>query len=198
MLMERLRELASQGSSFEDAVRKVRTSSVFTTHTPVPAGHDRFSRQQLLECVGRYWEDMGLSRETFLGLGRHPTQEQESFHMTVAAIKLSGQVNAVSARHGGETRQIWKDLWPGRDEAQVPITHVTNGVHAETWMANRTRELLDRRFGPDWVKRLDDPGFWPQLLDLDDGEVWATHHRLKRSLLNFMREEAAENALGVA
>src|SRR5581483_2495277 len=148
MLIERLRELVTGGTPLEDAVRKIRTSSVFTTHTPVPAGHDRFSRQQLLDCVGRYWEELGVTRETFLGLGRHPTQEPDSFHMTVAAIRLSSQVNGVSERHGGETRRIWIDLWPGRDEGQVPISHVTNGVHAETWMASRIRELLDRRFGP--------------------------------------------------
>ncbi|MBI4503702.1 MAG: alpha-glucan family phosphorylase [Gemmatimonadetes bacterium] len=190
MLVERVRELASQGLPFGEAIRRVRVNSVFTTHTPVPAGHDVFSREQLLHCVGRYWDELGIERETFLGLGHYPTRDHGTFHMTVAAIQLSGQVNGVSARHGDESRVMWRDLWPEREPERVPIRHVTNGVHLGTWMSNPMRELLDGHLGGDWPARVDEPALWQEVLAIDDAELWAVHTRTKRSLLGYIREDA--------
>src|SRR6266550_303844 len=131
-----VRVLVTRGTPFADAVRRVRATSVFTTHTPVPAGHDTFSLDQVEQCIGPVWQEMGVAREAFTRLGAHPVVDHHLFHMPVAAIRLSGRVNAVSRRHGEEARRIWAPLWPGREVARVPIGHVTNGVHIATWMAN--------------------------------------------------------------
>ena len=126
----RRRELLGQlGVPFDDATRQVRARSVFTTHTPVPAGHDTFTFADLARCSGDVWSDLGVSRETFFEIGTHPTEEPGRFHMTVAALRLSKHVNAVSRRHGDVSRQIWASLWPDRDASRVPIGHITNGVH---------------------------------------------------------------------
>ncbi len=148
MLVERVRELVTRGTPFAEAVRKVRAASTFTTHTPVPAGHDTFSIEQVEQCVGPVWQEMGVGREAFIRLGHHPVVDHDRFHMPVAAIRLSARVNAVSRRHGEESRRIWAPLWPDRDVARVPIGHVTNGVH----VARRARRHLDGEPRPDPVR----------------------------------------------
>jgi starch phosphorylase len=190
MLLERVRELVAQGVPFDDAVRRVRASSVFTTHTPVSAGHDAFSLEQVESCTGPIWEEMRVSRETVLRLGHHPVRDHGQFHMAVLAVRLSQQVNGVSRRHAEESRRIWADLWPGRDRARVPIGEVTNGVHLATWMAARMTELLNVHLGHDWVNRVDDPGLWDAVLSLDDAGLWAAHMELKGRLLGAIREDA--------
>jgi starch phosphorylase len=190
MLIERLRELIVAGASFESAVEQVRGSSTFTTHTPVPAGHDMFPGDEVAACTGPIWEEMGVSRETFMGLGRHPAIDHGTFHMTVAAIRLSRRVNAVSLQHAEVTRRIWLPLWPDRKESEVPIGHVTNGVHLATWMSNSIIALLDEHLGADWGARVDDPDLWERLLHLDDGKLWNVHRRLKRTFLSLVTEEA--------
>src|SRR3989475_9293264 len=157
MLVERVRELVTRGTAFAEAARRVRSTSVFTTHTPVPAGHDTFSPDQVEQVLGPVWQEMGVTREVFFRLGHHPVVDHDRFHMPVAAIRLSARVNGVSRRHGEESRRIWAPLWPDRDVARVPIGHVTNGVHVATWMANRSLTLFDSHFGPDWLARSDDP-----------------------------------------
>src|SRR2546427_1595527 len=161
----RLCELVTRGTPFTEAVRKVRATSAFTTHTPVPAGHDTFSIEQVEQCVGPVWKEMGVDRDTFIRLGHHPVADHDRFHMPVAAIRLSAHVNAVSRRHGEESRRIWAPLWPDRDVARVPIGHVTNGVHVATWMANRILSLFDSPFGPDWLAQVVDPRFWDKVPD---------------------------------
>src|SRR5438477_495743 len=168
MLVERVRELVTRGTPFADAVHRVRATSVFTTHTPVPAGHDTFSLEQVEQCVGPVWQEMGVSREAFFHLGHHPVIDHDRFHMPVAAIRLSARVNGVSHRHGEESRRIWSPLWPKREVARVPIGHVTNGVHIATWMANRVLTLFDAHFGPDWLARAGDAGFWDRVLEPGD------------------------------
>src|SRR6266481_3452495 len=190
MLVERIRELVARGTPFAEAVRKVRATSTFTTHTPVPAGHDTFSIEQVEQCVGPVWQEMGVSREAFIRLGHHPVLDHDRFHMPVAAIRLSARVNAVSRRHGEESRRIWAPLWPDRDVARVPIGHVTNGVHVATWMANRILTFFDAHFGPDWLARVDDPGFWDKVLELDPAALWAVHNQLKSHLMRSIREQA--------
>jgi glycogen phosphorylase len=190
MHIERVRELTSKGMEFDEAVKSVRASSVFTTHTPVPAGHDTFSFQQVAQCAGPIWENMGVSQERFLSIGQHPTEEQGRFHMTVCALRLSMHVNAVSKRHGEVSRQIWAPLWPGREVPKVPIGHVTNGVHKPTWMSRELMDLMDAQLGHDWPSHVHEPGLWERVLEIDDAKLWQLHVELKTNLMNFVREEA--------
>ncbi|MEO6447158.1 MAG: alpha-glucan family phosphorylase [Gemmatimonadaceae bacterium] len=190
MHVERVRELVARGMTFEDAVKQVRATSVFTTHTPVPAGHDTFSFEQVQECAGPIWTEMGINREQFLGIGQHPTQQQGQFHMTVCALRLSRHVNGVARRHGEVSREIWAPLWKGRDVTKVPIGHVTNGVHKGTWMSREMMELFDHHFGHDWGHRVEDPALWEEVLEIDDARLWHMHAALKTELMNFVREEA--------
>ncbi|MBI4499838.1 MAG: alpha-glucan family phosphorylase [Gemmatimonadetes bacterium] len=192
MFLERLRELTRQGVSLNEAVRRVRATSLFTTHTPVPAGHDVFSHEQVERCAGRLWEEMGVRRSDLLALGRNPAAAERTFHMTAAAIRLSGRVNGVAARHGEETRRIWGDLWPRREPSRLPIVHVTNGVHLGTWMAQPLKDFLDRSLGAGWSRMADDQQPWDRVLSLDSAALWEVHLRLKAFLLNFIREEARD------
>lgn len=190
MLVERVRELVAGGTSFDDAVTRVRSSSTFTTHTPVAAGHDMFPAEQVAECAGPVWEEMGIGQDAFMAIGRHPTENRQSFQMTVAALRLSRRVNAVSRPHGVTTRRLWAPLWPDRREGELPIRHVTNGVHLATWMANRMMELIDEQLGADWGARVDDPNFWDEVLLIDDSALWRVHRSLKLTFLTHARERA--------
>lgn len=190
MPVERIRELTGRGLSLEDAVREVRAAGVFTTHTPVPAGHDAFTVEQMERCVGPVWNELKTSREAFYGLGHHPEVDHGRFHMTAAAIRLSGRVNGVARKHGDVTRRMWQALWPGRDEDSIPIAHVTNGVHLATWMSNQMMQLLDEHLGSDWGARLDEPGLWNGVFSVDDEKLWRLHLHFKTRLLQFIDDEA--------
>ncbi len=191
MMMERVRELVGSGTAMPDAISAVRRSTIFTTHTPVPAGHDAFDVAQVAECAGpAYLEDFGDAAEQAVAFGVHPRGHPREFQMTVLAIHLAGHVNGVAQRHGVVSRQLWGDLWSDRPEAEVPIGAVTNGVHLATWMANPFMRLLDYHLGDDWGFRLDDTEIWSAVLGLDAREVWHTHVELKRALIRYLREEA--------
>jgi len=189
MLLERLREHVAAGTTLEDAVAQVRATSVFTTHTPVPAGHDFFSYEEVERVAGPVWDAMGVSRETLLGLGEYPGQP-DLFHMTVAAARLSSRINGVSRRHGQVSRNLWQALWPNRPVETVPIGHITNGVHLETWMATSIRRLLDGLLGPGWHRHPEDPRMWDQVLKLDAEALWGAHVELKHVLFRLIREDA--------
>lgn len=189
MMVERLREHVAEGAGFEEAVERVRARTIFTTHTPVPAGHDMFAPELVDSVCGRYHESLGVDVETFREIGNHPEINHGRFHMTAAAIRLAGHVNGVSELHRDVTRQLWRSMWPGRDASHIPIHGVTNGVHLETWMSHRFMELLDEHLGHDWGARLDDADMWDRVLELDDGKVWSAHVEAKQRLLDFCREE---------
>jgi starch phosphorylase len=192
MMLERVRELVGSGTSLADAVTAVRRTTIFTTHTPVPAGHDAFDVGQVAECAGPgYLEDFGDAAETAVSLGVHPRRPtSREFEMTVLAIRLAGHVNGVAQRHGVVSRELWGDLWSDRPIGEVPIGAVTNGVHLATWMANPTMRLLDYHVGEDWGFRLDEAQIWDAVLGMDAREVWFTHRDLKHVLLRYLREEA--------
>lgn len=190
MMIERVRELVLQGMTFDEAVRAVRARSIFTTHTPVPAGHDTFSIEQVEECAGPVWTEMGVTREQLLGIGAHPTEDQGRFHMTVTALRLSSHVNGVSSRHGEVSRQIWAPLWPDRPVEKVPIGHITNGVHVETWMSREVTEVIEQHLGCDWPAHADEAALWEGVLGIDDQRLWQAHLAIKASLMHFIREEA--------
>ena len=189
MMVERVRSLTAAGTPIVDAVREVRATSMFTTHTPVPAGHDIFTHDQIAEWAGPYWDKIG-DREELLGLGQAPGLDDDRFHMTAAAIRLSSRVNAVSERHGIVTRDIWRELWPNLEVDDIPIDHVTNGVHRATWMNDEIIALLDLHLGGDWAERLHDPHLLDGILTMPDSDLWITHTRLKTRLIDFIREEA--------
>jgi starch phosphorylase len=190
MLLERVRELTARGAPFEQAVREVRARGVFTTHTPVPAGHDAFSLTQLEACTGPIWEEMGVGRDIVVGLGRIPSGDHGRFHMTGLAMRLSGRIVGVSRRHGEESRRMWGELWPGRDVSRVPIGHVTNGVHLTTWMSHHVTAVLNSHCGADWPTRVEEPGWWEQMSTLDPAALWAAHCELKTALLRAIRDAA--------
>jgi starch phosphorylase len=189
MYVERLRELVAEGVSPVEAEGRIRSTSVFTTHTPVPAGHDSFSMEEIERVAGPFWNAMGITRQRFAELGGARSGD-EQYHMTVLALRLAGRVNGVSARHGDVSRRIWRDLWPDRPADEIPIGHVTNGVHLGSWMARTVRELLTEHLGPDWEAHQDDPAVWSSVLTLDDDKLWAVHEGLRQLLHNYIREEA--------
>ncbi|MDE3053255.1 MAG: alpha-glucan family phosphorylase, partial [Gemmatimonadota bacterium] len=190
MMVERVRELCARGAPWDEAVVRVRSSTVFTTHTPVPAGHDVFAHGELLACAEPMADDPGFDAARVLALGRHPDGGGDEFHMTVAAIRLARRVNGVSRVHGAVTRRMWRSLWPDRPLDRIPIGHVTNGVHLPTWIANSVIDLVDRELDRGWADGPDDPDRLERVLAMDDAALWATHHRLKVYLLEFIREEA--------
>jgi len=190
MLIERLRELTASGVPYAEAVAQVRARSIFTTHTPVPAGHDRFDTEEVLACASPVWEELGLTPEAFLAIGGHPEDDHPLYHMTSTALRLSGRVNGVARKHGEVSREIWQPLWPQLKPEEVPIGSITNGVHLPTWMSSRMIRLLDRHLGEGWMERVDHPGFWDAVLTLDDALLWEDHLDMKRGLLTYVREEA--------
>jgi glycogen phosphorylase len=180
------------GLSFDDAIRQVARHTVFTTHTPVPAGHDRFSPELLDEHLGPLGDSLGISREQLLSLGRvDPDNIHESFCMTVLALKLSRRANAVSSLHGDVSRRMWHCLWPQRDESEVPIGHITNGVHVLSWLAPQMHQLYDRHLGATWPLNSADPKVWKRIEQVNDGELWETHLSLKSRLIDFVRRRTA-------
>jgi starch phosphorylase len=180
--------MQEEGLAFREAVSRVSRSVVFTTHTPVPAGHDRFHGSLIEEHLGPLRDAMGLSYETLMGFGREqPSNDQEAFCMTVLGLRLARRSNAVSALHGEVSRNMWTGLFPGRAEDEVPIGHVTNGVHVPTWLAAPMFRLYDRHLGPSWHERSGDPHTWEGIENVDDGELWETHLALKSRLLEFVR-----------
>jgi len=192
MMVERVRELLLAGVDLPEAVSRVRASGIFTTHTPVPAGHDSFGAEQIDHTLGHYWTEEGLDRETFLSLGAHPSEGNGTFHMTACGMRLSRYVNGVAEKHGEVTRRNWNRLWPGRSPDRVPITHITNGVHLTSWMAWRMMDLLDHHLGHNWAARMDDPDFWKGVLEVDDHRLCDAHKQLKGFFLSFVREQARQ------
>jgi starch phosphorylase len=188
--------MASEGIDADEALRRVSSQIVFTTHTPVPAGHDRFSSDLMEEHLGPLSEALGLDQDQLMALGRvDPKNADEEFCMTVLALKLSRRANAVSSLHGSVSRAMWAPLYPGRSEEEVPIGHVTNGVHVPTWLAPQMRQVYDRHFGPDWLAHCHEDGFWEAIDDVDDGELWETHQTLKTQLIEIARQRAAQYAM---
>jgi starch phosphorylase len=186
MLLERTRELVQEGLSFEEAAEQVRSTSIFTTHTPVPAGHDAFPIHMMEKHFAGYWDELKITKQEFMDLGRFG----DSFNMTVLALRMSKWRNGVSHLHGRVTRRMWQVVWPELKEDQVPITAVTNGVHAPTWIAAELGQLFDRYLGPEWVERHDDIPFWNRIMDIPDEELWEVHQHLKHKMLAFVRERA--------
>lgn len=188
--VERLREYLASGLPFEQAVKIIRDTNVFTTHTPIPAGNDEFSPTLIERCFSHYIKDMGITRDQFIELGKCMRPYGETFSMPVLAIRLSEHVNAVSELHGRVTRRMWHFLWKDRNEENVPINYITNGIHTATWIARRLRVLFDYYLGPHWLEHVDDPEIWERVDNIPDAELWEVRMQLKHKLISYVRENA--------
>jgi starch phosphorylase len=188
--LERLRELISErGFSFSEAKEVIWPTNIFTTHTPVPAGNERFDIA-LLEKYMRPWAGiLGISWDTFLGLGREdPNNHSETFCMTILALKFCAYANGVAALHGVVSREMWRGLWPELPINEVPIGHVTNGVHPKTWVSSGMSTLLDRYLGPNFEEKPYDLSVWNRMDRISDEELWRTHERRREQLVRFVRD----------
>jgi starch phosphorylase len=187
--------MQEEGLSFDQAAPRVSREVVFTTHTPVPAGHDRFGADLIEEHLGPLREQLGISGDTLMGIGReNPNNRQESFCMTVLGLRLARRANAVSALHGEVSRAMWTGLCPGKPEDEVPIGHITNGVHVPSWLAPQMFRLYDRHLGTGWHEHSSEAKIWEGIESVNDGELWETHLNLKSRLLEFVRRRAVEQA----
>jgi glycogen phosphorylase len=195
LVLERIRELMEAEHSFEEAAEMVRASNVFTTHTPVPAGNDEFALWLVDKYFSHMWPQLNLTRDQFVDLARHTVSWGDTFSMPVLALKLAEGRNAVSELHGDVSRKMWHFLWPERKVEEVPITHITNGVHTGTWLARRMSYLYDRYLGPDWREHVDDLDIWELINNIPDDQLWAVRRHLKRKLAAYVRERARQQWL---
>jgi starch phosphorylase len=187
--------MVEEGLNFFTAASQIPREVIFTTHTPVPAGHDRFSPDLMEEHLGPLREQLGISHENMMGFGReYPTDYGETFCMTVLGLKLARRVNAVSSLHGEVSRAMWKGLYPNRPEDAVPIGHITNGVHVPSWLAPQMCRLYDRHLGVGWQAHSGTAKTWAKIESVEDGELWETHLALKAQLIEFARRRAREQA----
>jgi alpha-glucan phosphorylases len=176
------------GYSFDDALRETAAMCCFTTHTPVPAGHDRFDSGLIEEHLGPMRDALHLDHEGLMGLGRvDPHHHEETFCMTVLAFKTSHRTNAVSNLHGVVSRKMWRNLWPWRSEEEIPIGHITNGVHVSTWLAQQMRVLYDRMLPQKWHQKTGEPEVWAEFERVKPTELWETHQSLKNRLIQHAR-----------
>ena len=185
------------GASVDDAFEAVRQRTVFTTHTPVPAGNDTYPAAQMAETLGGIAAEMGVDVDTLVRRGHtHPDQTAEPFGVTQFALRSSRIANGVSARHGEVARQMWHEMWPDRAVEDVPITSVTNGAHIPTWVGGPMRELLDRHLGEGWTDRAVDPATWQGVDEIPAEELWAARSAQRRELIDVVRERSVTDRLG--
>ncbi len=196
VVLEAIRtRMVEEGIDFITAAQMIPREVIFTTHTPVPAGHDRFSVDLIEEHLGPLRDQLGISLENLMGFGRvQPSDTQETFCMTVLGLKLSRRANAVSSLHGEVSRAMWWGLHPGKPQDAVPIGHITNGVHVPSWLAPQMARLYDRHLGVGWQGRSGAARTLEGIESVDDGELWETHLSLKARLLDFIRYRAVEQA----
>lgn len=188
MVIERLQECMAMGMSYEEATVRVRSNTVFTTHTPVPAGNEAFS----LELMGRYFSGiaahLGLSWQQFAQLGQMEGGDSHSFEMTVLALRLSSRANGVSRLHGEVSRHMWNKLWKSLPLIETPIDHVTNGVHTPSYVGSWMHELLSHYLGPDWLQAQPESPIWEKVNEIPDDIYWAARMTQKEALLDALRE----------
>jgi starch phosphorylase len=191
LVLELCRELVAQGVSFDEAMQQVRAQCVFTTHTPVPAGNDAFPLPMMEQFFWNYWPQLNLTRDEFMHLALQEQQWGPTFAMTALALRFSAYHNGVSKLHGHVARGMWQWLYPGKNQDEVPISGITNGVHTATWLAPELRALYDSYLGKTWEANLDDPKVWQKVHQIPDAVLWNTRQKLKADLIAFARTRLA-------
>lgn len=187
LTLARIADKMKLGLDFKEAAAEVQNSSIFTTHTPVPAGNDEFPAWLIDKYFANYWGELGLNRNEFMDIARVKSDwSDELFSMPVLALKLSNYRNAVSKLHGEVSRSMWKYLWPDKAVENIPITSITNGVHTGTWLARRLSEMYNTYLGSDWKDHIDDPDMWRKIENIPDDDLWDIRVHLKRKLVNYM------------
>jgi len=192
VVLQRIRDLIEHGSTFDDALDEIRQTTIFTTHTPVPAGHDAFPFHLVEKHLAGCWGTLGVNRDRFLALGAYDNGSGPQFNMTALAIRSSGSTNAVSQLHGAVTRAMFAPMWPDLPEAERPVSAVTNGVHVPTWIAGEMDELFKKYLGSEWLDRHDDPALWEGVRAIPDEELWRARQSLRRYLFAFIRDRARQ------
>jgi starch phosphorylase len=189
LALERTRRYRERHNfSFDEARQAALAGLVFTTHTPVAAGHDYFSIELIDKYLGEYIQALGISRRDFMALGRkNPDDLQERFCMTVLALKMAVFSNGVARLHGEVSREMWQELYPDVPKDEIPITHITNGIHYQSWISKEMKELYDRYLGPRWREDLADQDIWKQAERIASEELWRTHERRRERLVAFSR-----------
>jgi glycogen phosphorylase len=206
LTLELIREKMAAGKKFAEALAATRAECIFTTHTPVEAGHDRFTPELMDYAFLQFQQQLSVPFAEVLNLGRvHPENAEEPFCMTVLALKAARAANGVSELHGQVSRHMWRALYPGTPEDEVPIGHITNGVHLLGWMKGSVRQFWRRkltnggdgacklwreRFGHDWASAINHAEFWKTMADpefVSDEELWALRYRLRREMIEFVR-----------
>lgn len=194
--LERVRHIVQEEHlSFDEAVEAVRSNTLFTTHTPVPAGNDAFAFELVDKFFWQYWGQLGLDRERFIEFARQELPWGPQYSMTVLALKLSGYANGVSQLHGEVSREMWKFLWPDTPATEIPIASITNGIHTQTWLAPQLRALYSRYLPEGWLQHVEDPATWQAVDDIPDEELWAAHQVCKDDLIQFVRRRAKRQLL---
>ena len=194
--LELAREAIERGEPLDQAIAAVRSRVVFTTHTPVAAGNETYTATEMEPALASLARELGAPVGALLALGRAPeARADEPFGFTDLALRMSRGANAVSRRHGEVARAMWAHHWPRRREADVPIQHVTNGVHVPTWTAAPMRALLDRHLGPDWREHVAEPWRWSAVDSIPDGELWAVRSQLRAELVEATRARSVADRL---
>jgi starch phosphorylase len=197
LTLERLRQLIKEeGLSFKEAREFIWSTTVFTTHTPVPAGNEQFEPVLVHRYLGKLISDLGISWKDFLSIGRvNPDDEREPFGMTVAALRSSAFCNGVSELHGHVSRDMWHNIWPNLPLEEVPIRSITNGVHSQSWISHDMRDLYDSYFGPQFTERPGAPETWDKVYTIPDVELWRVHNRRRERLVFFARKRLRQQLI---
>lgn len=197
LTLELLREQIASGIPKEKAMKNVVNECIFTTHTPVPAGHDRFSNDLMKFMFEQKAQQYGMTMDELINFGReHANNPNDIFCMTVLALKMSRSANGVSELHGTVSREMWKPLYPAAKKVgDVPIGHITNGIHVESWVNEKTRAFWSAKLGPDWNRHFVEPKYWVKALNpktISDEELWSLRYSLRRQLIEFARHRLHE------
>ena len=197
LALERIRSLmAEEHLNFDEASQFVWATSVFTTHTPVPAGNERFAPELMARYFTEFSKVLGLDWDRFLALGREKTDDdREEFCMTILALRLAAHINGVSKLHGEVSRRMWKNIWPGLTIDEIPISHITNGVHPRSWIAHEMLNIMDRYFGPRFQGEPSDLVIWERVNRISDEELWRAHERRREHMVAFVRQRQDADVL---
>ena len=190
VVLQRIRDLLESGQTFDSALEEVRRTTVFTTHTPVPAGHDAFPFNLVETHLAGMWGTLGAHRDALLALGNYDNGSGPMFNMTALAIRTAGSTNAVSQLHGHVTREMFAPMWPDLPVEKRPVRAITNGVHVPTWLSGEMARLFDQYLGEDWRERHDDENLMVKVNEIPDEELWAARQALRNYLFAFIRERA--------